>query len=167
MIRRNGMSIELWAGVEGTVNRVGDRYFNQLDRCGHWQRPEDIKRFAALKLKVLRYPFVWELIAPTHDVDDGNWWWAEQRLALMRELAIRPIAGLLHHGSGPSWTNLCDPAMPQALADYALAFARRFPWVTDYTPVNEPLTTARFSALYGHWYPHEKNEAAFARALVH
>jgi dTDP-4-dehydrorhamnose reductase len=23
-----------------------------------------------------------------------------------------------------------------------------------WTPVNEPLTTARFSGLYGHWYPH-------------
>ena len=33
------------------------------------------------------------------------------------------------------------------------AVAERYPWVEDYTPVNEPLTTARFSGLYGHWYP--------------
>ncbi|HWA16628.1 MAG TPA: hypothetical protein VG817_09350, partial [Gemmatimonadales bacterium] len=37
---------------------------------------------------------------------------------------------------------------------------------TSFTPVNEPLTTARFSALYGHWYPHRADDASFARALV-
>jgi len=33
-------------------------------------------------------------------------------------------------------------------------------------PVNEPLTTARFSGLYGVWYPHGRDHATFARALV-
>src|SRR5205085_11688863 len=32
--------------------------------------------------------------------------------------------------------------------------------------VNEPLTTARFSSLYGFWYPHHKSEHSFARALL-
>jgi dTDP-4-dehydrorhamnose reductase len=160
------MSIELWAGVECTFNRVGDRYYSQLHRSGHWQRPKDIERFAALDIRVLRYPFLWELIAPESDVDRGNWSWAEQRLDLIRACGIRPIAGLLHHGSGPSWTDLCDAKFPQALANYALAFATRFPLIEDYTPVNEPLTTARFSALYGIWYPHRNDKASFARALV-
>ncbi len=44
--------------------------------------------------------------------------------------------------------------------------AERYPWVIDYTPVNEPLTTARFSGLYGHWYPHHRDDLSFARALV-
>jgi dTDP-4-dehydrorhamnose reductase len=38
--------------------------------------------------------------------------------------------------------------------------------VEDYTPVNEPLTTARFAALYGHWYPHHRDALSFARALL-
>ena len=38
--------------------------------------------------------------------------------------------------------------------------------MTDWTPVNEPLTTARFSALYGHWYPHAVDEATFWLALL-
>ena len=42
--------------------------------------------------------------------------------------------------------------------------AERYPWVRRYTPVNEPLTTARFSALYGLWYPHVRDDAAFLRA---
>jgi dTDP-4-dehydrorhamnose reductase len=35
-----------------------------------------------------------------------------------------------------------------------------------FTPVNEPLTTARFSGLYGHWYPHRRDVASFLGCLV-
>jgi hypothetical protein len=62
----------------------------------------------------------------------------------------------VHHGSGPRHTDLLDPAFATGLADYAGAVAARYPWVTDWTPVNEPLTTARFAALYGFWYPHAR-----------
>src|SRR3712207_9325640 len=54
----------------------------------------------------------------------------------------------------------------RSLAEYAHAVASRYPWVEDWTPVNEPLTTARFSALYGHWYPHTRDDRSFARALL-
>ena len=74
--------------------------------------------------------------------------------------------GLVHHGSGPRHTSLLDPAFPSDLAAYASAVARRYPWVDDYTPINEPLTTARFSALYGQWFPHARDELSFVRALL-
>ena len=35
-----------------------------------------------------------------------------------------------------------------------------------YTPVNEPLSTARFSGLYGHWYPHGRDSLTWARILL-
>jgi aspartyl/glutamyl-tRNA(Asn/Gln) amidotransferase C subunit len=44
--------------------------------------------------------------------------------------------------------------------------AERFPWLEWYTPVNEPLTTARFSGLYGVWYPHARDDRSFARMLI-
>ena len=53
------------------------------------------------------------------------------------------------------------------LAAFAGAAAKRFPWVRDWTPVNEPLTTARFSALYVVWYPHARDDASFVRAVLH
>ena len=81
-------------------------------------------------------------------------------------MGIRPIAGLLHHGSGPRYTSLVDHAFPEKLAAYARAVAERYPWVEDYTPVNEPLTTARFSGLYGLWYPHGRDDRTFLRALL-
>src|SRR5215218_9741125 len=82
------------------------------------------------------------------------------------EVGVRPIAGLVHYVSAPRHTCLSDPAFPEKLASYARAVAERYPWVEDYTPVNEPLTTARFSGLYGHWYPHGRDGRTFARALL-
>ena len=54
---------------------------------------------------------------------------------------------------GPAYTSLADPEFPEKLAEYAGAVAKRYPWIGHYTPVNEPLTTARFSGWYGLWYP--------------
>ena len=76
------------------------------------------------------------------------------------------IVGLVHHGSGPPSTSLVDESFVRGVAEYAGAIARRYPWIDAYTPVNEPLTTARFSGLYGHWYPHRRDDHAFAAALV-
>jgi dTDP-4-dehydrorhamnose reductase len=44
--------------------------------------------------------------------------------------------------------------------------AERYPWLDAYTPVNEPNTTARFSGLYGLWYPHAMSRAHYLRALL-
>jgi dTDP-4-dehydrorhamnose reductase len=82
----------------------------------------------------------------------------------LRELGIEPIVGFVHHGSGPAGTHLLDPAFGAGLAAYAGAFAERYPWIRRYTPINEPLTTARFSALYGVWYPHLRDDRAFVTA---
>ena len=84
----------------------------------------------------------------------------------LRRLGLMPIVGLVHHGSGPSYTSITDQKFPEKLATYAGAVARRYPWVSAYTPVNEPLTTARFSCLYGHWYPHDRDALSFARAVL-
>ena len=48
----------------------------------------------------------------------------EARLARIRDLGMRPIVGLLHHGSGPSATDLLDPHFPEAFAAYARAADR-------------------------------------------
>jgi dTDP-4-dehydrorhamnose reductase len=163
MATANGL--ELWGGVECTVNRVGNRFFNQLERSGHWRRQSDLDLFAELGLRTLRFPLLWETLAQTAD-GEIDWSWSDRRMARMRDLGIRPIAGLLHHGSGPRGTSLLDPEFPEKFARYAAAVAKRYPFLDAYTPINEPLTTARFSALYGHWYPHASDPASFARALL-
>lgn len=157
--------IELWGGHECTVNRVGPVFYDQTVRSGHQDRLDDLDRFAALGLKALRYPVLWERVAP--DLPQSrDWRWSDQRLGRIRELGLNPIVGLLHHGSGPRYTSLVDDAFAGLFADYARAAAERYPWVTDWTPINEPLTTARFSALYGLWYPHLSDEPFFWAALL-
>jgi dTDP-4-dehydrorhamnose reductase len=158
-------SLELWAGVECTVNRVGDRFFDQLERNGHAARLEDLDLFASLGVRAMRYPVLWERTAPD-SLQQADWSWADERLTRLRQLGISAVVGLVHHGSGPRHTSLIDPAFPEKLAAYARAVAERYPWVESYTPVNEPLTTARFSGLYGHWYPHGRDALTFIRALL-
>jgi dTDP-4-dehydrorhamnose reductase len=157
--------LQLWGGVECTVNRVGDSYHDQLELTGHAGRIEDLQRVGALGIRRLRYPVLWERVAPA-DPLRPDWRWVDRRLAGLRSLGIAPVAGLVHHGSGPAYSTLLDDEFAVQLAAYARAVAQRFPWIDAYTPINEPLTTARFCALYGHWYPHAKSDAAFVRALL-
>jgi dTDP-4-dehydrorhamnose reductase len=156
---------EIWGGLECTVARIGNVFRDQISETGHSHRSDDLAAIAALGIRTLRYPVVWETISPEHP-DQADWHWHDERLEQLRSLKIRPIAGLIHHGSGPHYTNLLDPAFPDLLARHAERVAQRYPWIELFTPVNEPLTTARFSGLYGHWFPHGKDMPAFLRALV-
>ena len=158
-------ALALWAGVEATVNRVGDKYSDQIQRSGHELRISDLDRLASLGIKAVRYPILWERTAP-RSLDEFDWRWADERLNYLRQLGIKPIVGLLHHGSGPPYTDLLDPEFAEKLARFARAVAERYPSLEDFTPVNEPLTTARFSCLYGHWYPHKQDAHLFAKALL-
>ena len=157
--------LEMWGGIECTVNRVGDHWFDQVVRSGHDARDTDLDQFAATGIRALRYPVLWERLAPD-SLDAIDWRWTDERLGRLRALGVRPIVGLLHHGSGPRYTSLLDSAFPKKFARFALAVARRYPWLTHFTPVNEPLTTARFSGLYGHWYPHDRSDPGYIRALL-
>ncbi|MDQ6684903.1 MAG: sugar nucleotide-binding protein [Pseudomonadota bacterium] len=158
-------ALELWAGPECTVNRIGDRFRDQLEMTGFAQREDDLDRLASLGAKRLRFPILWERTAPAA-ADQFDWTWADKRLARLEQAQLPVIAGLVHHGSGPHYTNLLDPHFPEKLAAYARAVAERYPVIDAYTPVNEPLTTARFSGLYGYWYPHHRRASSFVRALL-
>lgn len=162
---KDSSKIELWGGIECTVNRLRHTWLDQVSKSGHAARLSDFDLFKDLGITTLRHPILWERIAP-YGLDRADWNWADQSLHRLRQLGITPIVGLLHHGSGPSSTDLLDSEFPEKLANYASAVAARYPWVQNYTPVNEPLTTARFSGLYGHWYPHAHDDKSFSRALL-
>jgi dTDP-4-dehydrorhamnose reductase len=157
--------MELWGGYECTVNRVGDQWFDQTPRSGHEERIEDLELFAELGMTSLRYPALWERISPG-DPAERDFRWTDERLGEIRRLGMNPILTLCHHGSGPRHTSLIEDSFAPGLAAHAAAVARRYPWVRDWTPVNEPLTTARFSAMYGLWYPHGREERLMWLALL-
>jgi dTDP-4-dehydrorhamnose reductase len=158
-------SPEIWGGIECTINRVNDNFFDQLKYSQHYKRESDIELIADLGIKKIRYPVLWEKHQPQIS-SEIDWNWTERRLNLLRDKNIDVIAGLVHHGSGPAFTHLLDDNFPVLLAQYAKKVAEKFPWLEYYTPVNEPLTTARFSGLYGLWYPHKASGKEFAKMLL-
>lgn len=157
--------IEIWGGIEGTINRVGNDYLDQSEFSGHYNRENDIDLIASLGIKMLRYPVLWEKHQPKKDTEI-DWGFVEKNLLRLKKLNVEPIAGLVHHGSGPTFVNFFDGSFEQGVADYAALVAKKFPWLEYYTPINEPLTTARFCGLYGHWYPHEKDAYSFYQILL-
>jgi hypothetical protein len=48
---------EVWGGIECTINRVRNEFFNQCEWNGHNQREGDLERIAGLDIKALRYRY--------------------------------------------------------------------------------------------------------------
>lgn len=167
MERKSLKRPELWGGLECSFNRVHDLYMDQLSFGGHYGRiGKDIDCIASLGITAMRYPILWERLLP-HPQSTIDWAkTVAPALEALGRNGIAPIAGLVHHGSGPSYADIRSPSFATGLSEFAARVARQYPWIEYYTPVNEPLTTARFCSLYGIWFPHEKTDAAFARALV-
>lgn len=157
---------EIWGGLECTINRIGNSFRDQLKYAGHYERKDDIDKIAQTGIKMIRYPILWEAHQTDNENEIINWDQTSRQLLKIRSHQIIPIAGLLHHGSGPRFTNLLDNDFPAKMASYASKVAQQFPWLEYYTPINEPLTTARFSGLYGLWYPHKKSESSFLKMLL-
>jgi dTDP-4-dehydrorhamnose reductase len=157
---------EIWGGIECSFNRVRSRYFDQLKYGNHYDRIEqDISLFAGLGIKTMRYPVIWERLQPKKD-QSIDWRSTEVALTAIRNHQIHPIAGLVHHGSGPKYADITSDNFPVYLQQFAASVAKKFPWIEYYTPVNEPLTTARFCSLYGIWFPHKRNDKMFVRTFL-
>jgi dTDP-4-dehydrorhamnose reductase len=167
MERKSSKTPELWGGLECSFNRVNDAHMDQLQRCGHYDRiAEDLDCLSVLGIKAMRYPVIWERLQPSPNQPIPWDKTVTPPLERLRSCGITPIVGLVHHGSGPGYADIRSPAFAPGLSEFAFQVAKKYPWVEYYAPVNEPLTTARFCGLYGLWFPHEKNDRAFARIFV-
>jgi beta-glucosidase/6-phospho-beta-glucosidase/beta-galactosidase len=107
---------------------------------------------------------------PLHLIFSGpgtyDWQWCDEPMRELEQLGPEPIVDLCHFGV-PNWLgDFQNRDIVAALAEYADAFARRYPWVRYYTPVNEMYVCARMSALQGMWNEQLKDERAFARAAI-
>jgi beta-glucosidase/6-phospho-beta-glucosidase/beta-galactosidase len=132
----------------------------------HYSRWEtDLDLCCDLGLRYLRYGPPLHLTYPARDRYD--WSFVDQVMAEMRELGLTPIVDLCNFGL-PNWLeNFQNPDIPMALAAYAEAFARRYPWIRFYTPVNEMYVCARLSALDGVWNEQRRDERSFLTAVHH
>jgi beta-glucosidase/6-phospho-beta-glucosidase/beta-galactosidase len=146
-------------GLDGKPCRV-----DQMADAGHDRRwREDFRLVHELGIRCLRYgpPYYRTHIGPGR----YDWSFADEAFAELSRLDITPIADLCHFGL-PDWLeNFQNPEFPRYFAEYAEAFARRYPWIWLYTPVNEMLVTAEYSALRGFWNERLASDWAFVNAL--
>ena len=99
-----------------------------------------------LGIRFLRYgpPIHTTFLGP----DKYDWAFADLTFQDLLRRNIAPIFDLCHFGV-PDWIgDFQNPDFPVMFAQYARAFAQRFPWVQLYTPVNEMFICAQFSGLF-------------------
>jgi beta-glucosidase/6-phospho-beta-glucosidase/beta-galactosidase len=139
---------------------------DQMAACGHYRHwRTDLELVRDLGLRYLRYGPPLHLIY--RGPDRYDWAFLDDVAALMQRLSIVPIMDLCHFGL-PDWLqNFQNPEVPHALACYARPFARRYPWVRLYTPVNEMYVCAKLSALDGLWNEQCRDERSFVTAVRH
>ncbi|MFD1612196.1 family 1 glycosylhydrolase [Sphingomonas tabacisoli] len=135
-----------------------------MEVCGHYKHwRTDFELLDDIGLQYLRYG------PPIHTTFLGpgkyDWEFADMTFAELRRRDITPIVDLCHFGV-PDWIgNFQNTDFPELFADYAAAFAERFPWVQLYTPVNEMFICATFSARYGWWNEQLSGDRPFVTAL--
>jgi len=152
-------------GIECSAPRVarGVRQ-DELRKTGHWDRySEDLSLVAAWGVRYLRYGIPFHVVARRPGRHD--WTWTDRALDAVRAAGIEPIADLMHFGVPDDLKGLGDPRLPERFVAFAAAFAERYPWVRWYTPVNEPLVGATFSAALGWWNERATDERSFVAAI--
>lgn len=144
---------------DGTTKRV-----DEMEKTGHYTHwKKDFQLIKEIGLEFVRFgPAFYN----TH-LGPGryDWSFADETFAYLKKLQITPIVDLCHFGV-PDWLgNFQNPDFPHYFAEYAYAFARRFPDLQLYTPINEIFITAMFSAKYGWWNERLQSDLAFVTAL--
>jgi beta-glucosidase/6-phospho-beta-glucosidase/beta-galactosidase len=161
-----GLQFLFATGIENSNPTIGNgqQRVDELEKCNHYQLwQKDFDLVDELGIRFLRYgpPIHTTFLGP------GNYDWAFADVTFqdLRRRDIAPIVELCHFGV-PDWIgNFQNPDFPGLFAQYAQAFAQRFPWVQLYTPINEMYVCATFSALYGWWNEQLSSDRAFVTAL--
>lgn len=144
---------------DGKIKRV-----DEMEKARHYDYwRTDFELVKEQGIEFLRYG------PPYYSVHAGpgkyDWSFTDEAFQLLKEMKIAPIVDLCHFGV-PDWIgNFQNADWPVYFAEYAMAFAERYPWVKMYTPVNEIFVAALFSARYGWWNERLASETAFVTAL--
>src|SRR3954467_9127047 len=102
-----GKNVEVWGGVECTVNRIGDRYVDQIELCGHASRLEDLDLLAGVGSRAPPHPGLGGVgiggaslsgaVGARRAQPSGGCRWShtDRSLNKLREDGIIPIVGLV------------------------------------------------------------------------
>lgn len=106
---------------DGTTHRV-----DEMQKSGHYKCwKDDFNLVKEMGIEFLRYgpPYYLTHVGP----GQYNWDFADETFTQLKQLAIIPIADLCHFGV-PDWLgNFQNSDWPFHFAEYASAFAKRFP----------------------------------------
>jgi beta-glucosidase/6-phospho-beta-glucosidase/beta-galactosidase len=155
-------------GIENSIPTIqgGRVRVDEMEKCGHYQQwQKDFDLVQELGINFLRYgPPLYRSFLGDRKYD---WSFADETFRDLKKRKIIPIVDLCHFGV-PEWIgNFQNPDFPELFARYAHDFARRFPWIQLYTPVNEMYICALFSAYYGWWNEQLTSDRSFVTALKH
>ena len=136
---------------------------DELEETRHyrlWQHDFELAR--KIGVTHIRYGPPLHLLYPAPG--QFRWELIDEPMADLQAHGPEPIVDLCHFGL-PQWLgNFQNPDITAALAEYASAFARHYPWVRFFTPINEMYVCARMSALEGLWNEQLNDERAFVTA---
>lgn len=157
-------TLMLATGIECSYPKVeGGRRRDQLEETGHYENwRTDLELCREVGARFVRYgPPYYRMHTGPHRYD---WSFTDEVLPAMREMGLVPVIDLCHFGL-PDWAgDFQNNDWSFLFADYAGAFARRYPWVSYYTPVNEILVCARFSGKEGIWNEQQRSDRAMVTA---
>jgi beta-glucosidase/6-phospho-beta-glucosidase/beta-galactosidase len=139
---------------------------DEMAKTHHYDRwRDDFRVLQELGIRYLRYGPPYYLVH--RGPENYDWNFTDEAFRVLHDQQVEPIVDLCHFGV-PDWIgNFQNPYWPQLFAEYAQTFAKRFPWVRFYTPVNEIFIGATFSAQFGWWNERLSSDRAFVTALKH
>ncbi len=138
---------------------------DELAKTRHYERwRDDFRLLDELGIRYLRYG------PPYFSTHRGpgryDWAFADETLGALERQHVTVIADLCHFGV-PDWVGgFQNPDWPTLFAEYAAAFATRYPFIQFFTPVNEIFIAATFSAQFGWWNERLASDRAFVTALT-
>jgi beta-glucosidase/6-phospho-beta-glucosidase/beta-galactosidase len=157
--------IELIGGFESTYLPAHDTdIFESTAHDVHWKR--DLELLRECGVRRLRYPVRWHRV----EAEEGVFDWADTDKVLhyLRDHGFRPIVDLVHHTSYPRWLagGFADPRFGKAYLRYTEEFARRYPWVREYTLFNEPFSTLFLTGHEAIWPPYQRGLDNFVAQIL-
>ena len=156
-------------GIENSYPTInlpggGSKRVDEMEKTGHYKHwKDDFELVKASGIQYLRYGPPYYLTHKAPGVYD--WSYCEEAFRELKKSDIIPLVDLCHFGV-PDWIgNFQNTEWPQYFAEYAGAFAKQFPDLQFYTPVNEIFIAAMFSAQYGWWNECKKDDRSYVTAL--
>lgn len=144
---------------DGTRKRV-----DEMEKTGHYKYwKEDFALVKESGMDYLRYgpPYYRAHTGP----GQYDWSFSDDAFKELERLKITTIVDLCHFGV-PDWLgDFQNPDWPEHFAEYASEFAKRYPDLKYYTPVNEIFIAAMFSGQYGWWNECKSSDFTYVTAL--